>query len=48
MPKGPFSEKPDPTAPPLEAKDLANVAAEGERPFMKEVSTGHFVSSLFV
>ena len=49
MPKGTFSEKPDPTVSPLEATELAGLAETvAGRPFMREVDTGHYVSSLFL
>ncbi len=49
MPKGAFQEKPDPTVSPLEEAQLAAMTDRREgRPFMQEVATGHFVSSLFI
>lgn len=49
MPRGKFSEKPDPTVSPLEPGQMeALTETRGGRPFMEEVSTGHYVSSLFI
>ncbi len=49
MPKGTFSEKPDPTVSPLEPEEMAALTeSRAGRPFMQEVATGHYVSSLFV
>ena len=49
MPEGPFSRKPDPTVSPLEPAQLAELTETREgRPFMREVATGHYVSSLFI
>lgn len=49
MPKGPFSEKPDPTVSPLEPAELEQMTERrAGRPFMREMETGHYVSSLFI